>query len=115
MKKIVVEFQPLGIGDWVQVKVTAEVAKVLAKEYTEYGWPVRVYSYLYSGNNNGLNWARFFIFYNANNESTADVDVDVDVDATMSQAKLSFLDLYDLPICATPIKKTCMFPVRTDI
>lgn len=55
MKKIVVEFQPLGIGDWVQVKVTAEVAKVLAKEYTEYGWPVRVYSYLYSGNNNGLN------------------------------------------------------------
>jgi hypothetical protein len=54
MKKIVVEFQPLGIGDWVQVKVTAEVARVLAKEYTEYGWPVRVYSYLYSGNNNGL-------------------------------------------------------------
>ena len=34
MKKIVVEFQPLGIGDWVQVKVTAEVARVLAKEYT---------------------------------------------------------------------------------
>ncbi|WP_353496230.1 hypothetical protein [Vibrio sp. CB1-14] len=54
MKKIVVEFQPLGIGDWVQVKVTAEVARVLAKEYTEYGWPVRVYSYLYSGKTNGL-------------------------------------------------------------
>ncbi|GMQ46584.1 hypothetical protein VB10N_15830 [Vibrio sp. 10N] len=54
MKKIVVEFQPLGIGDWVRIEVTVEVARVLAKEYTEYGWPVRVYSYLYEGSQNEL-------------------------------------------------------------
>lgn len=54
MKSRVIEFQPLGIGDWIRVEVTPEVAEVLAKEYTEYGWPVRVYSYIFNGKKNEL-------------------------------------------------------------
>ncbi|ASI90890.1 hypothetical protein C9980_14950 [Vibrio mediterranei] len=50
MKNRVIEYQPLGIGAWVRIEVTVEVADVLAKEYTGYGWPVRVYSYIYDGN-----------------------------------------------------------------
>lgn len=55
MKNRVIEYQPLGIGAWMRVEVTVEVADVLAKEYTEYGWPVRVYSYIYDGQQNELN------------------------------------------------------------
>ena len=35
-------YQAMGVGPWVSAIVSPEVAVSLAKEYRQYGWPVKV-------------------------------------------------------------------------
>ncbi len=42
MMKATLAYIPMGIGSWTSVTVSREIAFALAKEYTEYGWPVTV-------------------------------------------------------------------------
>jgi uncharacterized protein CbrC (UPF0167 family) len=42
MEVVKLSYQVMGIGNWTEVQVSADVARALVSEYESYGWPVKV-------------------------------------------------------------------------
>lgn len=42
METVKLSYQVMGIGNWTEVRVSADVARALVSEYEGYGWPVKI-------------------------------------------------------------------------